>query len=200
MFFRDFYMAWEWYFLTTWRSGQCLRWVGDPILMPRTSYMGRWQRARLTHGGGLGSDALAEWCIGKQVGGRQEKDIFLRMGEKHRGLSGMIRGTSGENGGGLIFLLGLPGKINTILSYSPISKDSMSFFVGWQARFVGSLCPSTVFKLAWFDLIVYEYYSVLAPYHIFLFSCCKWSDSCLGSGWWLMVIYYFLFVLLVFNL
>ena len=101
--------------------------------MPRTSYMGRWQRARLTHGGGLGSDALAEWCIGKQVGGRQEKDIFLRMGEKHRGLSGMIRGTSGENGGGLIFLLGLPGKINTILSYSPISKDSISFSVGQRA-------------------------------------------------------------------
>ena len=50
--------------------------------MLRTSYMGRSQRARLTHGGGLGGDALAEWGTGKQVGGEQEKDIFFRMGEK----------------------------------------------------------------------------------------------------------------------
>ena len=133
-------------------------------------------------------DAFAGWCTVKWRGWFY-RDIFRRF-------------SSWEGEGRRIdfFLLGLPGKITTILSYSPIFEDSISFSVARRAWFVGSLCPSIVFKLAWLDLIVYEYYSVLAPDHILLFSCCKWSDSCLGSSWWLTVIYYFMFVLLVFNL
>ena len=61
------------------------------------------------------------WWLAKQGGIRRKK-----MRKKKWG-------TGGENGGGLIFLLGLPVKITMILSYSPISKDSISFSVGQRA-------------------------------------------------------------------
>ena len=63
---------------------------------------------------------------------------------------------------------------------------------GSGAKRKGDLSAETsefFFRLAWMDPIAYEYCSVLAPFHIYLFFGCKWLDSCLGSSWWLMVLY-----------
>ena len=62
---------------------------------------------------------------------------------------------------------------------------------GSGARGKGDLSTETssFFRLAWMDPIACEYCSVLAPFHIYLFFGCKWLDSCLGSSWWLRVLY-----------